>query len=341
MRKPLLIRLAVLFVHIGLVPGYAATLEPRDLIVTQTTIAATDYSYRYIWLIDRKTRSVRTIDISSEPTPKLELGDGYFITDHSGVVALSYFDPMTKWQTPEGDDDKGWFWSFHERLSYAGCTPTLCPVLPINGAPVGLGSRIISFLGRGSVIRNHLPTVLFDPKQQIIAIGPEGTSDPKPTFVISQIQSEPSIPTGSAGNIEDQSDAIYYHGGETFGGNAPRRLYVPVFQDGKAGVTILNLDDVRDQPKVETFYIDDKSIGTHGSTSPLEERLYLVFEHLWVIDLHGRKLLAKKPLDLYAINAQTSLDGKELYIQGAMESVIQVWDTETLEKITEIRLPVP
>jgi len=54
-----------------------------------------------------------------------------------------------------------------------------------------------------------------------------------------------------------------------------------------------------------------------------------------------KKLLKKRPLGIYAIAAQTSPDGKELYILGATKNAILIFDTSNMLKVDEVELPTP
>jgi len=340
-------RILLVLALIGLAaPAMSATLEPRDLIVTERGIAATDLNYRYLWVIDRKSKTVEiALDVSKHPWSEAYDKKFQVLGEHvPPVVLLSRMDPRTQWQPPVEPGKKGWFWSFRPRLPYGGCSASDCPVLPPVSAPEGDWSRIVS-LGKSAT-----SGAFFDADRMVLASGSAGKDQaPRKTQTL-KVEGNGLLAVGGSSNLEDRSDLIV--GPDLGKAYLSFPLYVPVARNGAAGVlvsvAILEVSPLDNPPFLEQvgeISLGIGTIGSHGGSCcrdvHLGQRLYLVFEDLWVIDVAKQKLLAKKPLGLYGIAAQTSPDGSELYVLGAADNMVQVWDTEKLELITEIKLPTP
>lgn len=104
----------------------------------------------------------------------------------------------------------------------------------------------------------------------------------------------------------------------------------------KTGMVVLDLKT--GEFKAEDFESTSGIIFSTAMNPVKRDEVYGVYTQLYKIDIAKNETVKKidLPHTYYAVNVST--DGKELYVGGTMDD-IGVYDTETFERIGEIRLP--
>ena len=304
--------------------GWAATPAARNLVVTESYIAATDHEYKYLWIINRKTHRVAaTLDVDELPRQfirelrglRVDVVDLLIQTDPASVLGL---------RVAEG---KKHVYTLRDPLPYP-FPPTDYQVERL--LPRRMPGRAVLPAGKRVFLFPSLPYTPFyyDLEAAELVIGARRVA----------------IDSGKR-QQGPYGDAI---------ADLPRgKIYVPFSRGGKHGVAVLHLrlgKDESGRPNLESvdlgeFLLDTDWLGGRGVVSPDGSRLYLVSESLKVIDLENQKIVDAldpfQPLPAYPLQYMIALspDGGELYLLEESLRALEARDSHTYELLWAIELP--